>query len=101
MPKETYRLLACQRYVLVSKETYNRPKETYSYAKRDLQITGMSEVCHTKCVSRVKRDLFYVAKATCLCDKSDLFTCSARTPSKPGRIPGVVGLIALEGLLGV
>ena len=26
------------RYVLVSKETYNRPKETYLYAKRDLQI---------------------------------------------------------------
>jgi len=30
------------RYVLVSKETYNRPKETYSYAKRDLQTHRQS-----------------------------------------------------------
>ena len=32
------------RYVLVSKETYNRPKETYLYAKRDLQMTSIAEV---------------------------------------------------------
>jgi len=44
--------VASLRYVLVSKETYNRPKETYLYAKRDLQMTSIAEVCE-----RVKRDL--------------------------------------------
>ena len=36
-------ILAYLRYPEVSKETYNRPKETYLYAKRDLQITGIPE----------------------------------------------------------
>ena len=36
--KGAYPRMVVRFYVLVSKETYNRPKETYSYAKRDLQI---------------------------------------------------------------
>ena len=40
--KGAYPRMVVRFYVLVSKETYNRPKETYSYAKRDLQI-----YCHT------------------------------------------------------
>ena len=50
----TYLRSAYARYVLVSKETYNRPKETYLYAKRDLlPQTYLSHVS----ASSVKRDL--------------------------------------------
>ncbi len=42
------------RYALVSKDTGKRPKETYLYAKGDLQMTSIAEVC--VCVS-VKRGL--------------------------------------------
>ena len=52
----------------MSKETYNRPKETTSYAKRDLQITGIPECgiqtwCQDTlcvCVACVSRHILHV-----------------------------------------
>ena len=56
-------ILAYLRYAEVSKQTYYRPKETYSHAKRDLQITGIPEVCPYS-YAEVSKETYYKAKET-------------------------------------